>query len=424
MKKNQVHDIEWTKEDFFFIEDDGVSDWEEEFNYDSRKRHKNSSKQSAQVRESSPPLLLTFPISSGKTQQNISSVSSDDLQEEEEDSNQSIEDWMILGGEEQEDSNILLNQHYWSSSEDEFGAKDMSDEKSVPDIWAISDKDKYGTAESLAFRYFIPGRSSICYICKKAGHFAKHCTSRKKSPACVLCGIRGHIQRDCPGRPCPHCGLPSHGLDPCRVPPVWNQHCQRCGTMGHLTDACPDTWRQYHLTVSSEVPFKPRTVCSFKQKRTRAHCYNCSKRGHYGYECTMRRMISGTFHSLPYVCHYDTVEDLLQRGTRTHTGTKDLVSAGSCPAKAEDYGEKNGRSRKKQEASGRRKTWPERRRERREVKRLRREAKVRREGGGLLRRSRCKSDEVCPTEPFRNRQFISPPEKKKEEKDEEESSKV
>lgn len=66
----------------------------------------------------------------------------------------------------------------------------------------------------------------------------------------------------------------------------------------------------------------------------------------------------------------------------------DLVSAGSCPAKAKDYCEKNRRSRKKQEANGRRKTWPERRRERHEVKRLRREAKVRREGGGLLRRSR------------------------------------
>lgn len=122
----------------------------------------------------------------------------------------------------------------------------------------------------------------------------------QKSPTCVLCGIQGHIQRDCPGRPCPHCGLTSHGLNPCRVPPVWKQHCQRCGAMGHLTDvslwllvskqpsgfirqvltsqegsfvkpwsaqslfpseenffsflyvpqACPDTWRQYHLTVS------------------------------------------------------------------------------------------------------------------------------------------------------------------------------
>lgn len=101
----------------------------------------------------------------------------------------------------------------------------------------------------------------------------------------------------------------------------------------------------------------------------------------------------------------------------------DLLSAGSCPANTEDYGEKNGRSRKK-EASGRRKTWPERCRERREMKRLRREAKVRREGGGLLRRSRCNSDEVCPADPFRNRRFISPPEKKKEEKDGEENSKA
>ncbi|XP_013862092.1 zinc finger CCHC domain-containing protein 7 isoform X2 [Austrofundulus limnaeus] len=408
-KKNEVEDKEGTKDDFFFfIADSGGSDEEEEFHSDFRKQQKSRRKQTAHLRKTSPPLILAFPITSEKTPQNTSSVPGDDLQEEEEeDSDQPIEEWMILGGEElEEDSNILLNLGYWSSSDDEFGDEDIPDEKSTLDIWAVSDKDKYGAAQSLAFRYFIPGPSSICYVCNKTGHLAKYCTSQK-----------GHIQRDCPRRPCPHCGLTSHGLDPCRVPPVWKQHCQRCGTMGHLTDACPDTWRQYHLTVDLEVPLKPRTVCSLKQKSHRAHCYNCSDRGHYGYECTRRRMISGTFPSLPYVCHYDTAEDVLLRGTRTHTGAKDLLSTGSCPPpdhlreRAAVCGEKNGRSRKKQEVRGRRKTWPERRRERREVKRLRKEAKVRREGGGS---PRCNSDdEVCPVDPFRHKPFTSPPEKKK-----------
>ncbi|XP_024864356.1 zinc finger CCHC domain-containing protein 7 isoform X2 [Kryptolebias marmoratus] len=413
-KKSEVGDKAGIKDDLYFIEDFGGSDEEEEFNYG----HRSSIKQTAQLGEGSPPLLLSFPITSGRTQQNTSSVSS---QEEEGGSNLPVEEWMILGGEEQEeDSNILLNLSSWSSSEDVFGDKDEPEEKPVPDIWAVSEKDRYGSAQSLALRYFIPGRSSICYVCNKAGHFAKHCTS-EKSPTCVLCGIQGHIQRDCPGRPCPHCGLPSHSLDPCRVPPVWKQHCQRCGATGHLTDACPDTWRQYHLTVKLEVPFKPRTACSLKQKSHRAHCYNCSKRGHHGFECTRRRMISGTFPSLPYVCHYDTVEDILQRGSRMHTLTKKLVSAGSLPSseRTEDCGEMKGRSRKKQEAAGRRKTWPERRRERREVKRLRREARVRREGGGLPRRSRCGLDgEVCPADPFGHEQLVPPPKKKrKAEKD-------
>lgn len=61
------------------------------------------------------------------------------------------------------------------------------------------------------------------------------------------------------------------------------------------------------------------------------------------------------------------------------------------------------RGKTKQETWGRaerRKTWPERRRERRKVKRLRREAQARREGG-LLGRSRGNFDEDSTVDPFR-----------------------
>lgn len=57
------------------------------------------------------------------------------------------------------------------------------------------------------------------------------------------------------------------------------------------------------------------------------------------------------------------------------------------------------RSKTKQEVcsrAGRRKTWPERRRERREVKRLRREAQARREGGILGKTCGNSDDEACP----------------------------
>lgn len=90
-----------------------------------------------------------------------------------------------------------------------------------------------------------------------------------------------------------------------------------------------------------------------------------------------------------------------------------------------ESGEENqpaqGRSRTKQDTcsrAGRRKTWPERRKERREVKRLRREAQARREGG-LLGRSRGNfDDEVCPADPFRfpldgHRQPTPPPQRKR-----------
>uniref|UniRef100_A0A3Q2QRP1 Zinc finger CCHC domain-containing protein 7 n=1 Tax=Fundulus heteroclitus TaxID=8078 RepID=A0A3Q2QRP1_FUNHE len=422
----------------FFVEDSAGSESEEE----TRSGFMRSTKRGSQLsRDGSPPLLLAFSLPSGKAQQDTCSVSSagsqEEEEEEEEDSNEPIEEWMILEGEEQmEDSSIQLNLGCWDSSEEDFGDEDPTDEegKSGRDIWAVSDKDKYGAAQSLGSRYFMAARSSICSICSRTGHVAKSCYFHKKCPTCVLCGVQGHGQRDCPSRPCSTCGLPSHAPMPCKVPPVWKQHCQRCGVTGHMSDACPDTWRQYHLTVKLGVPFRPRTVCSLKYKSHRAHCYNCSYRGHYGHECTKRRMISGTFPSLPYICHYDTLEDI-QRRARTLIPATELGSAGLLPSSQQeqsatktrpcckDKPSVQGRSRTKPEAGshpGRRKTWPERRRERREVKRMRREALAKRESG-LLGKHRCASyDEVCPADPFRHtllsqRQSKPPPEKKRRE---------
>ncbi|XP_044061206.1 zinc finger CCHC domain-containing protein 7-like [Siniperca chuatsi] len=420
---------EGDKDDIFFIEDSSSSDGEGEIKFSHQKPHSSCKEAALLSRESSPPLLLAFNISPGRAlHSRTSPTSSLDLQEEqgEEDSDQPIEEWMILGREEQVgDSSIQLNLSYWNSSEDDSGDEDQN-VKPVKDTWAVSEKDKWGADQSLPSRYFVPGRSLICNVCNRTGHLAKSCYYHKKCPTCVLCGIQGHIQRDCTGRPCPTCGLPSHGFTPCERPPVWNQHCQRCGMTGHLSDACPDTWRQYHLTIRLEVPLRPWTVHTLKPKKCPAHCYNCSERGHYGYECTKRRMVSGTSPSLPYVCHYDTMEDILQRCTRMQRRAKELVSAGSLPLSDQQHlpertgesGEENqpvqGRSRTKETCSraGRRKTWPERRRERREVKRLRREAQARREGGLLGRSQGNFDDEVCPADPFRSllhRESTPPP---------------
>ncbi|KAM4555657.1 uncharacterized protein PAE49_014631 isoform 2-T2 [Odontesthes bonariensis] len=425
--ENEVDDgQEETKDGLFFIEDYSSSESGEEINFGFLK-HRKRRKQAAQLsRDSSPPLLLAFSITSAKAEQ--TSWASTDEEEEDGDNNQPIEEWMILGGEEEvEDSNIQLNLSYWSSSDDDFGAQDWTDEKvkSGTDSWAVSDKDKYGADQSRTSRYYEPGRSSICHICNRTGHAAKNCYLHKKGPTCVLCGIQGHTQKNCPGRPCSSCGLPSHGLSPCRLPPVWNQHCQRCRVTGHLSDVCPDIWRQYHLTITLEVPLRPTNVCGLKRSGRHAHCYNCSKRGHYGYECTRRRMVSGTFPSLPYVCQYDTTEDFLLRRTRTQTGAMAQEHLDRTGGSGEEKPSVQGRSRTTQEGSSRadrRKTWPERRRERRRerraVKQLRREAQAMREGG-LPGRSRCNSDdELCLADPLRqplhgHRQTIPPPEKKR-----------
>lgn len=386
----------------------------------SDQTHRNSCNKAERLsRESSPPLLLAFSINHGRALQDGSpspAVPQGQRDEEEEDSDHTIEEWMMLGGEEQEgDASIQLNLDCWSSSEDDSRDEDLK-VKYMEDTWAVSIKDKCGADQSQSSRYFLPDRSLTCQICNRTGHLSKRCYYYRKYPTCILCGIRGHIQKVCPRRPCTNCGLPSHGFRPCEPPSVWNQHCQRCGMTGHLSDACPDTWRQYHLTIQLEPPLRPQTVVSHKHKRYQAHCYNCSRRGHHGYECTKKRMISGTFPSLPYVCHYDTMEDILQCRTKIQKRAKDLIKAGSLPLSdqlhlSEPTGESGeesqpilGRSRAKHEdcsRAGRRKTWPEKRRERREIKKLRREAQARREGG-LLGKFRSNSDdEACPTDPFK-----------------------
>ncbi|KAG7518799.1 zinc finger CCHC domain-containing protein 7-like isoform X1 [Solea senegalensis] len=395
-------------------------------------KHQISCKQAPQLsRDNSPPLLLAFSITRGRALQDSSpSSTSSPAFSQEEDCEQPVEDWMILGGEEQEgDSSIQLNLGYWSSSEDESVVKDPV-MKTFTDTWAVLEKDKCGPNRSLTSRYFMPGRDVICNICNRTGHGAKSCYYQKqKYPTCVLCGIKGHIQRDCPSRPCPSCGLPSHGLRPCEKPPVWNQLCWRCGMTGHLSDTCPDTWRQYHKTIRLEVPLRPQRTHTLKYKRCFAHCYNCSKRGHYGFECTKRRMVSGTFPSLPYVCHYDTIADTLHYCTKTQNETKELVGLGSThPSDQQHLTEPSGqnqpvhgRSRAKLETCSRaakRKTWPERRRERQQVKKIRREAQARREGGLLKRPCGNSDDEACHVDPFKSPchghcQATPPPQKRK-----------
>ncbi|KAK7922077.1 hypothetical protein WMY93_008979 [Mugilogobius chulae] len=292
-------------------------------------------------------------------------------------------------------------------------------------------KDKDSEELSSVCHYStLHNQSLFCPICKKMGHLAKNCQSQKKSHVCVLCGIQGHLQKDCPRQLCSRCGLLSHGFRACNRPPVWNQHCQRCGLMGHVTDICPDTWRQYHyITTTVESPRKIQTFHTINQKKRPAYCYNCSRRGHYGHECSLKRMISGTFFTLPYVCHYDCTDTALQdripsrKIEHTNETTSLAEQKQSCET-FENICSKNkdslfqGRTKAKQkaQASGR-KTWPERRRERQEIKKLRREAQARREGG-LMGQCQLKPDDendnydILYLDPFatsKHLHYTSPP---------------
>lgn len=133
------------------------------------------------------------------------------------------------------------------------------------------------------------------------------------------------------------------------------------------------------------VPARPSPNHVLKQRHRRfANCYNCSAWRHHGYvsvsgillyrstskcflilkdrhtdseghmvallhcsialllkekffifcvgyqECTRRRMVSGTSPSLPYVCHYDTVEDVMQQREKIIVKTKGEPTSSVC----------------------------------------------------------------------------------------------
>ncbi|XP_056132374.1 zinc finger CCHC domain-containing protein 7-like [Lampris incognitus] len=414
--------------EMFFVE--GSSSGSElEFSSDCQLHSCSPKKASEMTRDPSPPMVLAFCLSTEQVLQDhkLSPTSSPCPSTEEADTDsgpndEPIEDWMILGREEQEeDRHIQLNLSYLSDSADHGSGNEDHNSCSVDDPWAVSEKDKShsDTDQMPSGRYFTPDRSVTCHNCKKTGHLSKSCPSPKKRFTCMLCGIHGHFRRQCPGRHCSSCGLPCHGQQPCPRPPMWEQYCQRCGMTGHLSDGCPDTWRQYHLTTRSEVPLRPQQTYTLKLLKHHVHCYNCSKRGHYGYECTRKRMVSGTFPLVPYVCRYDTVEDIHQCCARIQKKTKELVRAGSISLSERQrsfqlIGEIDeesqptqgikGKTKRSQGVSSRErrtKNLLERHRERREMKRLRREAQARREGG-LPGRSGTDSEDAYPMDPFRS----------------------
>ncbi|XP_030650051.1 zinc finger CCHC domain-containing protein 7-like [Chanos chanos] len=287
-----------------------------------------------------------------------------------------IEHWMILGEEEEEaDRTIQLNLSYSCSDTDD----EKNEENYNTKLWVVSEKDresgsrggdkrKDGEFSSRTPRYFPLQEDLFCSNCRKRGHKTWSCPAPKRQMCCVLCGQRGHLLSACPQQHCPVCGLLTHTLTShkqtvrtqlaCPLQTYCDQPCSRCGRSGHLQDSCPDSWRQYHLTTQHGVPVRPE--CEHTRRQP-VYCYNCALQGHYGHECMQKRMQSGVKPSVPYVCVYDSEQDLQIRQAQTlsrATGLQQLCLEGSQKAKQQ-----------------RGQTWPEKRRKRREIKKLRKERK-------------------------------------------------
>ncbi|XP_033869680.3 zinc finger CCHC domain-containing protein 7 [Acipenser ruthenus] len=292
-----------------------------------------------------------------------------------------VESWMILGRANQDgDNTILLNLDGSSASENEAGAADNT--------WTISEQDIEAQISNTArriklrSRYYTPDKNVTCRNCNKHGHLSKNCPTPKKAPVCSMCAVRGHMQRSCPDRYCTNCYMPGHCYNKCIERAYWHKQCHRCGMTGHYADACPEIWRQYHLTTRSGPLIMPDAK---SEKKTRVYCHNCSRKGHHGYECSQRRMFNETFPTVPYICYYDAEKDIRERNHRIQRKVEALKEAGLLDhinfshsvgkeaqppkkiRKVKEERRKRGRSKPQKEKKNlpMKKTWPEKRKERR-----------------------------------------------------------
>nr|NP_001071924.1 zinc finger protein [Ciona intestinalis]BAE93321.1 zinc finger protein [Ciona intestinalis] len=137
-------------------------------------------------------------------------------------------------------------------------------------------------------RYF--GDSNVrCKNCDLTGHIANECSKPKKVKPCFQCGIKGHMAKFCP-----------------KHIPVSRRHlsfsCNRCEQMGHIQSECPDLWRQYHKTTKAGSLVTSSLPLPMSKKKC---CYNCGKRGHFGFDCKKSRSQTFAAVTQPTVFRYD-----------------------------------------------------------------------------------------------------------------------
>ncbi|XP_072880114.1 zinc finger CCHC domain-containing protein 7 [Hemitrygon akajei] len=240
-----------------------------------------------------------------------------------------INSWTILGidREENDEDNIQINVVNYEALKTKGDNHDSH--------WSLCEKDLQKPSVDYRNRYYAQNFKNVdCRNCGKKGHLSKNCLAPKKLPSCCLCGVRGHLQRCCPERYCTNCNMPGHWFKNCIERAYWKKQCHRCSMTGHYADACPEIWRQYHLTTNQGPIITGSNQPAAKKSM---YCYNCAKRGHYGYECSSSWMHKHTFPTLPHVKYYDTKKDIKKREWRIQRKVEELQDAGlleiSFPAK-------------------------------------------------------------------------------------------
>ncbi|XP_003407634.1 zinc finger CCHC domain-containing protein 7 [Loxodonta africana] len=287
---------------------------------------------------------------------------------EEEDStiseSDNVESWMLLGSEvdDDKDDDILLNL---------VGCENSVNEEEDGVNWFISDKDveaQIGNSRSpgrWTHRYYSANKNVTCRNCDRCGHLSKNCPLPQKVRPCCLCSERGHLQYACPARFCLDCSLPMSSTHRCLKRSFWRKRCARCDMIGHYADACPEIWRQYHLTTTPGPPKKPKTPSG---QSALVYCYNCAQKGHYGHECTERRMFNQTFPTSPFIYYYDDRYEIREREQRIKRKVKELQKNGDFPRQfkrphMEATDKRPHHDKRKSHGSWRNNRWPQEKKE-------------------------------------------------------------
>jgi len=94
-----------------------------------------------------------------------------------------------------------------------------------------------------------------CNVCNQYGHTDQYCMEEFKEVVCIMCGMKGHTFHNCDRKLCFSCGTwQKEFTDCCDTCILMSEiQCNLCYTLGHDSNYCTESWRQFHNIISTET---------------------------------------------------------------------------------------------------------------------------------------------------------------------------